>query len=252
MNTIGIDIGGTKMCGIIWDGEKIKKEIVVPTPHNLIAFKHRLLTLTKQLCENGKILPVGIGVAGLVSKKTGVVKSSPNLLFLKNFNIKKFLISSGFSKVEVDNDTACFTLAELKLGQGKKYKNFLCLTLGTGIGGGIVINGETYRGVENFGAEFGGIFVNGGKVEPLFQNARQKKEYSKIGILVGETCVSLINIFYPKAIIFGGSVSNSFNVFKKDIVKVFKENLNSDKAKIPLVVSKIKNAGAVGSALLVE
>ncbi len=240
------------MLGAVWDGKKNVKEIVAPTPHNLAAFKHRLLILVKELAEGRNLQSVGVGIAGLVDKKHGVVKSSPNLKFLKNFKIKKFLLGSGFSAVSVDNDAACFTLAELKLGAGKKYKNFLCMTLGTGIGGGIVIGRQPYRGYENFGAEFGKMFLENGQLEPQFQKARIKRDYEKIGELLGQACANLISMFNPEAIVFGGSVVESYKKFKKPLEKYLKARLKPARSKAVFLVSKIKNAGAVGAALLLR
>lgn len=248
---IGLDVGGTKICAVLVKDNKVLEQLVMPTPHNLYAFKHRVLSMLDKLSK-GENLAVGVGVAGGVDNKTGQVKNSPNLTFLKNFAFKKFLNSKNYLKVAIDNDVACFTLAELKLGVGKKIKNFLCVTLGTGIGGGMVINKLPFRGQNNFGGEFGRMVIGTETLESSFRNFRNTKNYESMGQLLGVAFSNLINIFNPQVLILGGGVSENYKFFSKTMKKTMETHLNVYKMKTPVVVSKLKNAGALGAALLVS
>lgn len=250
---IGLDIGGTKINGIVMSGKKVLKELTIVTPNNLAEFERNLLKLVDFLSAEVEISGIGIGMAGLVDSQKGVIVRSPNIKFVKNLNLIKFFNANGFKNVRVDNDANCFTRSELHLGLGKKYKNFLALTLGTGVGGGIVINGEIYRGQNNSGAEFGHMVTSGQFMEKFFQKARDKKSNAYLGKILGQAFASLANIFAPNAIILGGGVStdktrNFVGLAQKEMKKfLFNKNL-----KIKVLVSSQKKAGALGAALLVS
>ena len=136
---IGLDVGGTKISGIAIDGEKILDKLTIVTPKTLFEFERNLLKLVDFLSAKGKPSAIGIGMAGLVDSEKGIVIRSPNIKYIKNLSLVKLFNLNGFKKVKVDNDANCFTRAEMLLGNGKKLNNFVALTLGTGIGGGIVI-----------------------------------------------------------------------------------------------------------------
>ncbi|MCX6702633.1 MAG: ROK family protein [Candidatus Wolfebacteria bacterium] len=248
---IGIDIGGTKITGILFDGKKIKKELTVTTPKNLSEFKRNLIKIADFLSAGAKIYAVGVGMAGAVDTKSGVVRHSPNIKYARDLSLVKFFHLNGFKTVRIDNDANCFTRAELLLGQGKKFQNFLALTLGTGIGGGIVINRRIYRGKNNFGAEFGHIVMGDVFLEKLFQSSRDKGDFRQAGKLIGKGLVSFINIFAPDAIIIGGGFGhNESRKYLPAAKSEIRKYLFNEKAKTVILITKLKNAGALGAALL--
>lgn len=268
-NIIGLDIGGTKITGILFDpsrsasaspgaraeadGKKVLKHLTIVTPKNGFEFERNLIKLCDFLSAKEKIRSVGIGIAGLVNPKKGVVKYSANFQFKKNLDLIKLFKANGFKKVAIDNDANCFTRAEMLLGQGRKYKNFLTLTLGTGVGGGIVIDGKIYRGVNNLGAEFGHLVYNGGFLEKHFQKTRVEDDYKEMSVILGRGFAGLVNIFASQAIILGGSVShNAGPKFVPGAKKEMRKFLFNEKAQVQILVSKLKNAGALGAALLVK
>jgi len=103
-------------------------------------------------------LPIGIGAPGIVHK--GVVKYPPNFKNWRQVDLKRILSRKYKTRVEVDNDANCAGLAELYFGYGKKYKSFLYLTLGTGVGGAIINDGKIFRGEQNGAGEFGMMTIN--------------------------------------------------------------------------------------------
>lgn len=171
---IGIDLGGTNIDGGLVDlSGKIVKKISYPTE----ASKGKKQIIDKlvdmiQKLRKGHVMGVGIGVPGPIEPKKGVLSNPPNLPGWKNVNLKRILEEKVRLPIFIENDANCFALAEAKCGQGKKIDNVLCFTLGSGIGGGIVINGKLYTGTAGLAGELGHITVN--KDEEMKCGAGQK------------------------------------------------------------------------------
>jgi glucokinase len=160
---IGIDLGGTYIKSAIVDsGGKLVKQFKIESfaEKGPAAVTKQIEKCIKSLSKgfNKKILGIGIGAPGIVTR--GVVKFPPNFKGWKEVNLKSLFEKKFKQEVDVDNDANCAGLAELKFGIGKKYRNFIFLTLGTGIGGAIVIDGKLYRGEENGAGEFGMMTIN--------------------------------------------------------------------------------------------
>ena len=173
MYTIGVDLGGTNIAvGLCDESLKIVDKGSVPTKANREAelIIKDMAELTKKIIErNGLSLTdieyVGIAAPGTVNSKTGIVEYSNNLPFL-NFPIaevfKKFL---PVSRVIIANDANAAALAEALAGAAKDTKNSVMITLGTGVGGGVIIDGKIFDGGVNCaGAELGHtVIVAGGR-----------------------------------------------------------------------------------------
>lgn len=158
----GIDIGGTFIKGAIVDGEgNIIVSTKVPTERHLggEAVFENLITLCNTLLDMAKmkkdaITAIGIGVPGMVDGESGVVVSVSKLGW-KNFDICKRIDEVLGLPAKISNDANAAALGELKFGFKDKYKNMVLLTLGTGVGGGIIIDGKLYEGNKGAGAEIG-------------------------------------------------------------------------------------------------
>lgn len=251
-NVIGLDIGGTKITGILFDGKSQLKELSIVTPKNFFEFRRNLGKLIAFLSSGEKVQGIGAGIAGLVNSK-GVIEISPNIKFIKKLNFEKALGEITGLKSKVDNDASCFGRAELELGQGKKFKHFIAATLGTGIGGAVIANGKLYRGSENLGAEFGHLVSDGKFLEEGFQKARDSKDNKRLAEILGQSFAGLFNVFAPEALILGGGVATDkrrdfLTPMKKEISKF----LFSEQIKPQILISKLKNAGALGAALLIK
>jgi len=250
-NIIGIDIGGTKITGVLFDGKRTVNELTIVTPKNLFEFERNLVKLVDFLSAGQKGFTLGIGMAGLIDSKKGVVKYSPNIKFVKDLNLVKLFRLNGIKTVKIDNDANCFTRAELFLGQGKDLNNFLALTFGTGIGGGIVINRKIYRGKDNFGAELGHLVLGNEFFEQTYQKFRAKRDFKNNGKIIGRVFAGLINTFAPDAIIIGGGYGiNERAKYFLETKREIKKFLFNKKAETKILFSKLKNAGALGAALI--
>lgn len=171
MYTIGIDLGGTNIAvGLCDDALKIIDKDSVPTladrPGEEIVAD--MASLTKKIIErNGLSLSdveyVGIATPGTANSKTGVVEYANNLPF-KNFPISDLFIKAlPVKKVIIDNDANAAALGEALAGAAKDTKSSVMITLGTGVGGGIIIDGKIYSGGLNCsGAELGHTVISVG------------------------------------------------------------------------------------------
>ena len=163
---VSIDMGGTKVLGCVVNSkEGIITRVKKPTDPAASRRKyvHQLAEVVNELIEEAhinkkKIKAVCLGVPGTVNPITGVIGIAPNL-GLKNFNIKKMLEAEIPFPVLIENDVNLGALGIKNFGVGKKAKNMLAVFVGTGIGGGLIIDGKLYRG-SSFGAgEIGHMLV---------------------------------------------------------------------------------------------
>ncbi len=165
-NFIGVDIGGMTIKGIIVDGDGVVKaegSIVTGCEKGGDEMCNNICTLIKTMLgdaklENSQISGVGIGCPGLIDSKNGVVVFAGNLN-LKNFPLaEKVRALTGF-EVKTTNDANAAALGEAKFGAGKQYNDSILVTLGTGVGGGIVIDGELFEGGKSAGTEIGHMVI---------------------------------------------------------------------------------------------
>jgi glucokinase len=162
---IGVDLGGTNIkLGIVSNTGKLINKIKVRTdaekgPRKVI--NNIVLGIT-ELTEKSKykITGIGIGCPGVVTPGKGIVENPPNLPGWEKVNIGKIISQKFKKRVLVDNDANAAAIGELTFGSGKKYKSFIMITLGTGVGGGIVINKKIYHGDYGAAGEIGHISID--------------------------------------------------------------------------------------------
>ena len=157
MRRAGIDVGGTKFLGVVLDDAgTILQEVRKPTPVGPAALIEQLVEIADAL---GPWDSLGLGMPGLVTR-SGVVRSSPHLPGVTDFEVAAELSARLGRTVSVDNDATCAAVAEWKVGAGRGASDLVMVTLGTGIGGGIVANGRLLRGHNGFAGEFGHMVVD--------------------------------------------------------------------------------------------
>lgn len=161
---IGIDVGGTNVKIALVDEGKIIYSNSVPTyaqmgyEYTVNNIKQAIKDLMKETSTTSKdIKGIGFDFPGQVDYKTGVVKLAPNIPGWVNVPIAKMIEEEFHIPTKIDNDVRCAALGELKFGAGKGCENFVCITVGTGIGSGLVINGQLVRGAANAAGEIGHI-----------------------------------------------------------------------------------------------
>lgn len=262
---LGVDIGGTKIKAALLRGLKKQKPklFVIDTSKdrkNFLRVLERFITeLLSKSDFHGKpdLRGVGVGVPGMVDPYQGVLMRAKNLPFLAGWNVKEFF--GGYAKeVKVDNDSRCIVRAESAWGAAKGCKNVVGLAIGTGIGGGIIINGKMYYGSRNIAGEFGHTILHAphsGFPVKSFEDLAGKKAFEKYGDrseIVGVGVVNLIRSFDPDVVVLGGGGVVS-GAIKLDKVRRFVRGcIKSPRArKTSVVKGKLGYAaGAIGAALL--
>ena len=166
MIAVGIDVGGTSIKGAtIRNNGEVLDRFSMP----MDKFASPEVTIGK-LCDlvnetlsshsyNEKIVGIGIGIPGSFNKESGVIVNCPNLPTWGGFDLKGFMENKCHLYVKMVNDADAAALAEAKFGVGKEYNYVLMITLGTGVGGGIVINKNLYNGNLGMGAELGHMVI---------------------------------------------------------------------------------------------
>lgn len=283
MNILAIDIGGTMIkYGLVSSDGKILStdKIETEAEKGLENILNKIDNIFKKYKENN---PVGIAVSGtgqingMIGKVIGGNPIIPNWI---GTNLVKILEEKYNLPAVLENDVNCVALGEKWIGAGKDLSNFICLTIGTGIGGGIILNNQLFRG-ENFVAgEFGHILIKKGEFEQFASTTAlirlvkertrktlngkeifdlEKKEIVEYQEVISEWIEnltdglsSIVYCFNPANIILGGGVIGQgealINRIKNSLFKKiglqFKEKLNIIQAKLG------NNAGMIGASYL--
>ncbi len=254
MKVLCFDIGGTDIkYGIVENDEFLMKSSM-PTNYALgqESVSNRLIEVTKELMKEHTFDGVGISVAGCVDFDYGIVTVGPeSIKEFNNWDLSTLFMENCGLRVVVDNDVNCFGVAEGTTGAAKKFSNFLTMTVGTGIGGAIVIHGEMWRGLNFKAAEFGRMLIDGERYEALASvtalirmarlkglkvgsgldvfNLYDQKNPDAIEVVnnfyhnLAKGIANLIYIFNPEAIVIGGGISNrkSFSTeLKRELRKI--------------------------------
>ncbi|MCZ6676438.1 MAG: ROK family protein [Candidatus Poribacteria bacterium] len=171
--SIGIDLGGTDIkAGLLSESGEISCRLVMPTDADAggKVVASRIAEAVLRVIEKAKtagidardLVGIGIGSPGLIIAQTGVVHFSPNLEGWADVPLADY-VKAELAELElpifIDNDVNAMTLGELSHGAGVGLKNIVCLTLGTGVGGGVVIDGKVYHGSGNTAGELGHTVV---------------------------------------------------------------------------------------------
>jgi glucokinase len=235
---------------------------------------------------------VGLGLPGPIDFEKGIVHFFPNIPGWKEVKLKNILEKRLKLPVFVDNDAKVMALAEYKLGAARGSTNAVCITLGTGVGGGIIINGKLYRGLSNVAGEIGHMPINengpacncGGKacleayignnrvlaearrvfgkgitLEKLSYLAKKQNRQAKIIWLrfaerLSVALSGVVNLLNPDCIVIGGGVAAAGNVLFNSIKKAVRLRAMSVQVKhVKILGAKLKNnAGLIGAAILVK
>lgn len=167
MYVIGIDIGGMSMkWGLVnGQGQVLFNEHVVTIPSESPESNIKRLVvsinsalLQKNIAKN-QVKGVGVGCPGIINSKEGIVTEASNLNW-EMFHLQQSLETLLDLPVKIGNDANVAALGEVKFGAAKNYHNAIMLTLGTGVGGGVIIDGKTFEGNQGTGAELGHMVID--------------------------------------------------------------------------------------------
>jgi glucokinase len=157
--TIGVDIGGTKIAaGVVDERGSLLETCKVPTPHITDGVVDAIADAVRTVSVAHDVEAVGIGAAGYVDSKRATVLFAPNI-DLRNEALKDKVEQRVGLPVVVENDANAAAWGEYRFGAGTGHDDVVCVTLGTGLGGGIIIGGKLYRGRFGVAGEFGHVRV---------------------------------------------------------------------------------------------
>jgi len=159
---LGIDIGGTNLRGAIINeegGVSARKKINSGARDGIEKLVQNIISFVA-LYDNYNPSAIGIGIPGIINLETGILTQAPNISDVTNYPILEILKDQILYPVVLENDANCAAAGEFWKGSGKESDSMIMLTLGTGLGGGIILNGELWRGEGGMAGEIGHIIVD--------------------------------------------------------------------------------------------
>lgn len=284
MEFLGLDIGATKIRYLMLDKQRnnffLDKELKY-SGHRQQDFFRVLKTISadKEL-KKFKFKKIGAGIAGII--QDGRLVYSPNFPELLGLNLNKIIKEIFQKPAIVENDANCFAYAEALIGAAKNFRYVVGLTLGSGLGGGIVLDKKIYRGrgaagevghtiiklttdnlklktleVEDLCSEkfFRKLSISNPlvlEIKARKGNIRAKRIYERFGNNLGLAIANIVNVLDPEVIVLGGGLANAYVLFIVPARQTAEKFIVSPVSKkIPILKSRFgKSAGALGAALM--
>ena len=269
---LGLDLGGTHLRGG-WVSEERVSHITsrrIDARQPADAVLQQVFAFTDPLVSS-EIEAIGIGVPGLVVE--GIVYDVINIPSWKLVPLQKLMEERYAVPVVINNDANCFALGEFYFGKGKGHESMIGLTIGTGLGSGIIINKKLYTGKSCGAGEFGMIeyrdqfieyyasgqfFKNvyGIDGELVFHRAvdgdpEALKMYEEMGMHLGNAIKTILYALDVDLIILGGSVRHAFSFFEKTMWQQIQSfAFSRAKEQLRIEVSELQNSGILGAAAL--
>lgn len=277
MNTvIGVDLGGTKVEVARVLGDKLLDHQYIP--YDARGSREEILELlldSISQCMDESVTAIGIGVPGLVDVEKGTAHNLTNISSWRDVPIKELLEDRFNVPVSVNNDSNCFVLGEKTHGAAKIYDNIAGITLGTGLGVGLVIHGELYQGLNCAAGEFGQVSYlrsdyeaycssqffrecYGRSGEALYnsmdgRDGQAEAAFYELGRHVGSVISSILLAYAPDCIVIGGSISNSYRHFQDSMFRELEKfPYQSVVAKVIIGTSTVQHAALLGAAALCD
>jgi len=163
MKAIGVDLGGTNIKAAVVENDKgIIEQVTTPTQANLgkVHLLDRIAETITGLVKNHEIIGVGMGLPGMVSKDQTTVNNPPNLPGWTSVNAAKEISSRTNLPCKIENDANIAALGSMHFGAGRQFESFIMITLGTGVGGGIIYERKLFKGSEGMAGELGHVIID--------------------------------------------------------------------------------------------
>ena len=215
---------------------------------------------------------IGIGVPSIVDTKNGIVYDVTGIPSWKEVHLKEILEKTFGLPVCVNNDCNCFALGVCRFGEGKGFKEIVCVTLGTGVGGSLVVDGKLYEGNNTGAGEIGSVqyldkdyefycssrfFVSRGttgkeaNIKAIAGDRSAIALWNEFGSHIGELVKLIMFTYDPAAIVFGGSIASAYNLFESSMRKSidtfpYKNSIS----RLMVCTSTLESPGILGASLL--
>ncbi len=292
----GIDLGGTKIEGAILDPSEPSRALYrhrLPTEaskgyDHILSQIEKLIVQLEQASSLDRPACIGIGTPGITVPRTGLLKNS-NTLCLNGKPLARDLFTSLGCETLLANDANCCALAEATLGAGRGYSTLFGIILGTGVGGGIVVNGHVLTGPHGIAGEWGHNPLRGestpcycghtGCIETVCSGPALEKFYTSLAgharrlpeivslapqgdsaavttlerlrSKFAEALAAVINILDPDAIVIGGGVGNLDLLYTQETRTAIQHHLFNDCFETPILRPELgDSAGVFGAAML--
>ena len=288
----GIDLGGTKIEGVVLEGDQVVCRTRIPTEAangygHILSQIHALVQKLETETQSRRPQSIGIGTPGAADPSTGLMKNC-NTTCLNGMPLPRDLENKLHTELKLANDANCFALAEATMGAAKGANVVFGIIMGTGVGGGIVVNGQVLNGAQGIAGEWGHNVLEPdgepcycgkrGCVETVLSGPALERFYKRLSHesktlpeiarsandphanatlarlheMYGRAVAVVINILDPDVIVLGGGVSNVF-----DNPEVLRESLRpwvfNEQVRTRLIKPQLgDSAGVFGAAMLAK
>lgn len=271
---IGIDLGATNIRGGLVSGSQLSpiKSKRINSAGSVNDVVEDIFSIIDNFFDK-EINSIGIGVPSVVDIEKGIVYDVQYIPSWKEVHLKKIMEDRYKVPVWINNDANCFALGEYYFGKGKDHESLIGLTIGTGLGAGIIINKKLYPGHNCGAGEFGCVdyldkiyeyycsgsfFKNVYNLdgEEVFKKAKQNdadslRLYGELGIHLGNAIKMIIYTYDPSLIILGGSVRYAYDFFQKKMWERINTCVFTKSAgRLKIEISELENSGILGAAAL--
>jgi len=265
-NFFGIDVGGTNIkVGLVDEEGKLLNKVKYSTRESSDFVTYFIDVMKSEFEQHPEASKVGIGIPGVISKDRTTMLDIPNIPNLNGVNLKDNLVKAFPDKTfHLENDAAAAALGEYYFAGMAMPENFIFITLGTGVGGGVILDGNVFKGGDGNGVEIGHILSSNGKTleqnigkkgimlmyeklkdkhkkstihklssfepkyiakEGLDGDKLGKKIFTAVGEYLGEALVAAIRLFDIKTILIGGGLSVAIDILMPPMNKIFAKHL---------------------------
>jgi glucokinase len=273
---IGVDLGGTKIkAGVEKNGSIIRQNtIFLQQKDSLSATLTQLINLIKPLTDY-PATSIGIGVPSVVDVERGIVYNVANIPSWEKVALRDILEEEFNLPVFVNNDVNCFTLGEHRFGVAKNYSSVVGMTIGTGLGSGLIIDNQLYIGhncgageigllpyrdhnleyyaCSNFFDSIHGTTALEASQAALNGNKKALNMWAEFGVHIGCAIKAAMYVFDPEAIVLGGSISKAYPLFKAGMLETLNDFAYPQSLKrLKLLQSQDDDISMLGAAALVS
>jgi glucokinase len=292
MNYVGIDIGGTNTKAGLVDGSGKVQDVrrISTVTDDIDALLKCVVSIVQDFQSQADVEAVGIGIPGLRSTKTHLIETSPNIPCIHNLNLEALLCKQLNLPVISENDANAGAYGEWVAGAGKGLQYMAYITIGTGLGCGLVLSGAMYRGASGYAGEMGHVNIepfgrpcacgstgcletrvsapgiietaselgmHAASAEAIHDAALRGDTaalatFEVTGHFLGIACANLINLLNLESIVIGGGVMASSDLLLRPAAEEVRQRAFEPAARIcPIVQSQLRtDAGLVGAAML--
>lgn len=269
---IGVDLGGTNVrAGVVDDGRIVQ---LLCEPCKSQASEQEVVEHIAHIIEklmHPEIEAIGIGVPSVVDAEKGIVYDVISIPSWKEVHLKDILQSRFGIPVFVDNDCNCFAKGVCRYEQVRGLDSVVCVTLGTGVGAGLLLNGSFYKGANSGAGEIGcapyldkdyefycsSRFFSSKGLSGLqiYKKALEGDEaslkiWAEFGEHIGHLVMLIAYTYDPEALIFGGSIAQAFDLFAPTMYQTLQKfPYQGNISKLKIVKSEIDYIGLIGATL---